>query len=68
MMSKCKSRPFNMRMPEDLREILVAAAQREDRSLASFMLRAALTAAAQGRPLAGPGKFTQPYGEVAHVS
>ena len=48
MMSKWKSRPFNMRMPEDLREILVAAAEREDRSLANFMIRAALTAAEQG--------------------
>ena len=48
-MSKCKSRPFNMRLPEDQRDILVAAAQREDRSLANFMIRAALTVAAQGR-------------------
>jgi uncharacterized protein (DUF1778 family) len=54
-MSKCKSRPFNMRMPEYQWEMLVAAAQREDRSLANFMIRAALTAEAQGRPLAGSG-------------
>jgi uncharacterized protein (DUF1778 family) len=62
-MSKCKSRPFNMRMPEDQREILVAAAEREDRSLANFMLRAALTVAEQG-----PGKPTQPYEEFAPVA
>ena len=60
-MSKCKSRPFNMRMPEDQRDILVAAAQREDRSLANFMIRAALTVAAQG-----PG--LQPHGEFARVT
>ena len=56
-MLKSQSRPFNMRMPEDQRKILVAAAEREDRSLANFMIRAALTVAAQGQGLQPHGEF-----------
>ena len=64
-MLKSQSRPFNMRMPEDQRKILVAAAQREDRSLANFMIRAALTVAAQGRTLS---KSSEPTGEFSRVA
>ena len=62
-MLKSQSRHFNMRLPEDQGKILVAAAEREDRSLANFMIRAALTVAGRGRvsPL-------KPHGEFARVA
>jgi uncharacterized protein (DUF1778 family) len=44
-MLKSKSRPFNLRLPEAQREFLAVAARREDRSLANFMIRAAMTVA-----------------------
>jgi uncharacterized protein (DUF1778 family) len=45
MTQKSKSKPFNIRLPEEAREVIVAAAQREDRSLANFMIHAAIAAA-----------------------